>query len=132
MTKEQLHQAYLNTSFKVLTNPSSIIKINSVVPELNHLDRWVFLSAWNPMSKGLSLEENRKRNQNLEEDVKRLGLQYIPGIGISEDEQWSEESFLIANCSQEKANGLAVKYKQLAFVFGKKGEVAKLVYTTFL
>lgn len=131
MTPEELHQAYLNTSFKVLSNPICTIKINSFVPELNYLDQWAFLTGWNPSPEVLSLEENRKRNQDLEEDIKRLGLPYIPGIGISEDEQWSEESFLIENCSPEKANALAVKYKQLAFVSGKKGEVARLVYTKF-
>jgi hypothetical protein len=131
MTQLELHQAFLNTSFKVLTHPNCTIKINALVPELSDLNSWAFLTAWNPSPEVLSLEENRQRNQNLEEDLKELGLTYIQGLGISEDEQWSEESFLIENCSLEKANKLAVKYKQLAFVSGKKDEVAKLIYTIF-
>ena len=67
----------------------------------------------------------------MEEDLKKLGRTYIQGLGISEDEQWSEESFLIENCSLEKANELALKYKQLAFVTGAKDEIAKLIYTIF-
>ena len=131
MTQQELHQAFLNTSFQVLTNPHCTIKINALVPELSALNSWAFLTAWNPSPEVLSLEENRKRNQNLEEDLKELGLTHIQGLGISADEQWSEESFLIENCSLEKANELAVKFKQLAFVTGKKDEVAKLIYTIF-
>lgn len=131
MTQQELHQAFLNTSFQVLTNPNCTIKINALVPELSDLNSWAFLTAWNPSPEVLSLEENRKRNQNLEEDLKELGLTHIQVLGISADEQWSEESFLIENCSLEKANELAVKYKQLAFVSGKKDEVAQLIYTIF-
>jgi Protein of unknown function (DUF3293) len=131
MTQQELHQAFLNTSFKVFIDPHCTIKINALVPELSDLNSWAFLTAWNPSPEVLRLDENRKRNQNLEEDLKELGLRYIQGLGISEDEQWSEESFLIENCSLEKANELAVKYKQLAFVTGKKDEVAKLIYTIF-
>ena len=131
MTPEQLHQSFLNTSFKVLAKPAFTIKIAALVPEVQQLNSWVFITAWNPSPKILSLEENRNRNQNLKEEIISFGLKYCHGIGISADEQWSEESFFIENISLDKANEWAVKYGQLAFVYGEKSEKSQLVYTIF-
>ena len=131
MTTEQIHQAFLNTSFEVLTKPAFTIKIDALVPEVQQLNSWAFITAWNPLPVILFLEENRNRNQNLEEEINSLGLKYCHGIGISADEQWSKESFFIENISLDKANEWAVKYGQLAFIYGKKSEKAKLVYTIF-
>ncbi len=129
MTTEQLHQAFLNTSFKVVAKTEFTIKIDIVIPEVQDLNSWAFITAWNPSPEILSIEENRIRNKNLEEDIIKVGLKYYSGIGISEDEQWSEESFFIENISQDKANEWAAKYNQLAYVFGYKNEKANLIYT---
>lgn len=58
-----------------------------------------------------------------------MDLKYHLGVGISEDEKWEEDSFLIENCTEEKANELAIKYRQLAFVWGVKNKHVSLVYT---
>lgn len=129
MTIDEIHQAFSNTTFKVLSIPNIDIKINTTIKELNHLSSWAFITAWNPNPEVLSLEENNNRNQKLMDDINNLGLKSIPGIGVSEDEQWSEDSFLIECISLEIANQLAAKYNQLAFVFGKVNEVASLIYT---
>ena len=131
MTPKQTHQAFLNTSFKVLAKPKFTIKINALVPEAQPFNTWAFITAWNPLPVILSLEENRNRNQNLEDNIIKFGLKYSIGIGISEDEQWSEESFFIENISLDKVNEWAVKYGQLAFIYGEKSEKVKLVYTIF-
>lgn len=129
MTSDQLHQAFLHTSFKVLAKKEFIIKIDTIIPEVQGLNSWAFITAWNPSPEILTLKENLYRNQNLENDIIQLGLKYISGIGISEDEQWSEESFFVENISFKDANQLALKYSQLAFVFGKKNDAATLIYT---
>jgi len=129
MTTEQLQQAFLNTSYKVVAKTEFTIKIDTIIPEVQNLNSWAFITAWNPLPEILSIEENRIRNKNLEEDIIKVGLKYYKGIGISEDEQWSEESFFIENISQDKANEWAEKYNQLAYVFGYKNEKANLIYT---
>lgn len=128
MTNQQIHQAFLSTTYKVL-NPVIDIKINSKITALNHLNSWAFITAWNPLPEVLPLEANKDRSHQLAQDIKNLGLQYSHGIGVSEDEEWSEESFFIENITLEKANELAVKYGQLAFVWGEKNGIATLVYT---
>ena len=69
MTKEETHQAFLNTTYKVKGNYNFDIKINSLVENANHLDSYAFITAWNPLPVILSLEENRKRNQKLENEL---------------------------------------------------------------
>jgi Protein of unknown function (DUF3293) len=131
MTNLEIHQAYLNTSFKVLFNQDVTIKINTFIQEIQYLHSWAFITAWNPYPEVLTLEENRKRNKNLELDSIKNNLVFSQGIGISEDGLWCEESLFIENISFEKANEWASKYKQKAFVFGLKNENAKLIYTIF-
>jgi hypothetical protein len=129
MMNEEIHQAFLNTTFRIFSVPVIDIKINKITPELNHLNYWAFLTAWNPLPEILSEAENKRRNLELEEDFKALDLIYHQGIGISEDGNWQEDSFFIENCSEEKANELAEKYGQLAFVWGGKNKDASLIYT---
>lgn len=128
MTNEETHQAFLETVYTVFNNPNFDIRINEIVKEKNSVDSWAFITAWNPLPKIESLEENRQRNNKLENDIKQLGLVYMNGLGVSKDGLWSEESFFIENISLDKAKELAVKYGQLAFVFGTKNYKATLVY----
>lgn len=75
------------------------------------------------------MESNKFRNIELKKDIEKLALIYVDGLGISNDGKWSEDSFFIENISIEKANELAKKYGQLAFVFGYKNNNAALTYT---
>jgi hypothetical protein len=125
----ELHHAFLNTTYRVLQSPFIDIKINQANAEFDKLENWAFITAWNPSPDILSLEENQNRNKQLEQDIKQLGLKYSLGRGLSEDGNWSEESFFIENIDFEKTNELSAKYGQLAFVHGTRGENATLYYT---
>ena len=125
----KLHQAFINTSYRVLQSRNIDIKINQTYTEFDKLENWAFITAWNPSPEILSLKENQSRNKQLEQDIKQLGLKYSLGIGISEDQKWSEESFFIENIDLNKANELAAKYGQLAFVCGIRNQNAMLYYT---
>jgi hypothetical protein len=123
------HQAFLNTTYRVLQSPFIDIKINQTNAEFNKLKNWAFITAWNPLPDILSLEENQARNRYLAQDLKQLYLKYSVGVGISEDKKWSEESLFIENIDLVTANQLAKKYGQLAFVYGQNGSIAILYYT---
>ncbi|MBX9886536.1 MAG: DUF3293 domain-containing protein [Flavobacteriaceae bacterium] len=127
----ELYQAFLNTTYRVLQSPFIDININQANAELSNLQNWAFITAWNPLPAILPLEENQVRNQQLQMNIEQLGLKYSLGVGISEDEKWSEESFFIENINLDKANEIACKYGQLAFVFGGSGQYAMLYYTKF-
>lgn len=127
----QHHDAFLNTTYRVFQSPTFDIKINQHQEACNKLENWAFITAWNPLPDILSIEENQSRNKKLQQDLDILELKYNPAIGISVDGNWSEESFFIENCGLNKANELAAKYGQLAFVFGENGQRATLHYTAF-
>lgn len=129
MTFEETHQAFLNTTYSVKGNYNFDIKVNCIIDKANHLDSFAFITAWNPLPEILSFEENQNRNIELKKDVENLNLKCVDGIGVSDDGKWSEESYFIENISLEKANELAKKYGQLAFIFGYKNNKAGLVYT---
>lgn len=136
MTKQELHQAFLETTFRVLKSNTFDDNIDLHINQYNkeiwkvapHIKTWAFITAFNPSPITFSLEENLIRNNELANDLNLLNLSYHPAIGISKDEKWSEESFFIENISQENAFELAKKYGQLAFVFGKSNQIAQLIY----
>jgi hypothetical protein len=135
MTKEEIHQAFIETNFIVFISKekSTILKVNQTAEDLEllfpELESWCFITAFNPLPDILELEENQKRNKQLEHDIQNLGFEYLNGKGVSADDNWSEESFLIKDINIETTNQLAIKYGQLAFLFGKKRRAAALFYT---
>jgi len=136
MTKQELHQAFIETTFRVLKSDIFVSNIDLHIDEINneiniaapHIKEWAFISAFNPSPTVFSLEENLIRNQQLSDDLKALNVIFHPAIGISKDEKWSEESFFIENIAQDNAFELAAKYGQLAFVYGKAKEKTQLIY----
>lgn len=71
-----LHPAFLNTSFRVITKPTFAIKIDILVPEVQHLSSWAFITAWNPSPEVFTLEENHKRNASLADAIADMELLY--------------------------------------------------------
>lgn len=76
------------------------------------------ITAHNPGAKKAQSDENAKANKELEEDLKKIGLEYekIKGKfnGIEED------SFLVKNAKLSILKNLAKKYKQHSIVWDSK------------
>ena len=53
--------------------------MNALLKNIGH-DCAAFITAWNPMSQPLSLEENRNRQQSLLDEVSDRGLTALQGI----------------------------------------------------
>ena len=81
MTKEEIHQAFIETNFIVIISQenSIILKVNHKAEDLEHqfpeLESWCFITAFNPLPEILELEENQKRNKQLEHDIQNLGFE---------------------------------------------------------
>lgn len=112
-------------------NPIKIGQINKDVENL--LDQhkvvwWCFITAWNPLSVELSLQENQKRNDQLKLDLSSYII--LKGEGRDPNGNWQpERSFLVLGISRKDAVNLAVKYNQAAIIFGEKGMPAELLDT---
>lgn len=73
MNTKELIQAYKATCYSIL-NPKIDIYLEKENEALKSflkeqsLDSWCFITAWNPFSKALSIEENTALNKKLEAD----------------------------------------------------------------
>ena len=135
MSKETYNESFINTIFKVILSSSEFYEIrvgqeNVLVDlKLSGVSSWAYITAWNPLPKTYTLEENRMRDQSLRADLDTLSLEYIEGIGEALDGLWHEESLFIKNISKEQAESLAYKYGQVAYLFANGNEKTELVYT---
>jgi len=134
MDKNQLEQAFLETNYiaEIDANPI-VLKIGEIPKDLiqrfPQIKTWAFITAWNPLPEILTKPQNDIRNHQLKIQLKEAGFIFYPGVGISKNEDWSEDSFFIANIELETANHISIKYGQLAFLYGDEIKGNQLIFT---
>lgn len=130
-----LRRAYLNTDYEIeIGERVLVIKIGNGHEELDaylmahEVDYWAFLTAANPASQLLSNAENQKRNEELEQQLKKIAAETLPGFGRDPKGKWpGEPSFLVLGMRVDLAVELGKRFGQLAIVCGRVGEVATLM-----
>ena len=105
-TPESLRIAYLRTVVTVEGWPAA-----EVVSEIGTF--WV-LTAWNPGSESFSDTENAERHQALCACLDELGHPWLPALGTSPDESWSEDSVAVPGLGRRRARELGHKFGQVA------------------
>lgn len=96
--------------------------------EASHKKKAAFITAYNPGSMELSNEENKERNQRLEEKIQALHLDYIHGEGKCDDDEWlGEESFLVFGINQKEAIQLGKEFGQNAIVWIPENSIPELL-----
>jgi hypothetical protein len=86
----------------------------------------ILLTAWNPMSRPVSSEENAARHAGLSARVRESGFPFVDAVGRSPDGEWSEASLLIAGVDVSDANRLARHFEQAGYVWINRDEPASL------
>jgi len=131
---QSLLNAYSSASYHVYTKPAFIIKINQYSADLeslyvlHHKNTAAFITAFNPYSQALDLNENHKRNDSLKEAIELLELSYTKGDGrCGENNEVGEESFLIIGISKEQSIQLGTESEQNAIVFCDKDAIPQLL-----
>lgn len=129
-----LLKAYFDTSYETNETPKFKILIGQINEELNtylakeNLSSWAFITAENPHSTNLPMEENEYRNSQLEKIIQKQSYMYIKGKGIPKDKNWNpENSYLVMNMSKAKAKELCTKFEQNAFIFGEIDKAPELI-----
>lgn len=130
-----LWQAYRSTRFEASTPTGLVvIRIDQIHPQLDKIlvelegEEWAFITAWNPLSSALPLDENRLRNREMESFLRSREYRFYPGRGIPADSGWEpEESFLVIALSRESAVGIGRRFGQNAVVWGTRGGAAVLL-----
>jgi hypothetical protein len=133
MDSTQIEKAFLETNYIVQIENPIVLKIGEIPKQLLQnfplLKNWAFITAWNPLPDILSQSENDFRNNQLQVQLKEDGFIFHSGIGISKNEDWSEDSFFIENIDFETANAISIKYGQLAFLYGDCINGNQLIFT---
>lgn len=131
---DDLIQAYLETEYRVLSDPPITIRIGVKNRSLDDLlleentSSAAFITAWNPFSQLLSDQENACLQRSLFADLRALGLIVIEGVGIHPAGVWpGEPSYLILGMARDVAIELGRRYQQNAIVFHEAGEASDLV-----
>lgn len=92
----------------------------------SQLEKWMqqsgltglaIITACNPGSVPLEEAENRRRNTELEQEIKALGRHFGPALNQSADGEWPEPGFWIANISLDEAIALGRQFGQAAVVW---------------
>ena len=134
MDSNQIEQAFLETNYiaEIENNPI-VLKIGEtpeiLIQRFPKIKTWAFITAWNPLPDILTKSENDIRNNQLKVQLKEEGFIFYPGVGISKNEVWSEESFFIENIELETANEISLKFGQLAFLYGDGAKGNQLIFT---
>jgi hypothetical protein len=135
MIDPDLLRAYKKTRF-VVRAPEGEIVLR--VGERNlHLDALMakfsavssaFVTAWNPGSVSLSVDENQNRQTTLTVEVEKAGYVSFCGEGVGQDQTWAPEaSVLIVGILRGDAQRLGMRFGQVAIVFAERGRALELL-----
>mgnify|MGYP001393807063 CR=1 FL=1 len=96
---------------------------------------WALITAWNPNSVPLDVQENQSRNKKLLESIQHFTIHFAFGISPDFDKHkalslqktdWPpEESFLILGISRKTALSLGKIWEQNAILFGEQNGVVE-------
>ncbi len=139
MPKDELEKHYLETTYSVFIDQDKYdIQVGEPVPAvINKLlenekeSSAVIVTAWNPRSELLSLQENQARNTKLKSKFKMHTIFDALGQGDDLSEQlWqAEESFFIIGLNKTDADKIAVEYGQYAYVWLENTKPVSLIFT---
>ncbi|HXG83255.1 MAG TPA: DUF3293 domain-containing protein [Pyrinomonadaceae bacterium] len=134
--KTEFETAYLQTNYVVQDGENQIVirigKDNSVLQEL--LRRYgayncAFITAYNPFSKKLAVQENQSRQSELLNYLRQKHFRFLEGYGESQSNDWEPEpSAFIFDIGLNDAIAIGKRFEQNAFVFGKAESTPQLVW----
>jgi len=129
-----LISAYELTNFHVQATPDFTLNVGKFSEDLknifrqNSLGSATFITAWNPLSKQLSDEENRFRNDMLKKELITRSLNFLDGFGQDPAGKWAgENSFLVLGISLEAAKKLGDQFEQNAIVWSDSDAIPQLI-----
>jgi Protein of unknown function (DUF3293) len=106
VSNEALFQAYEETTIEIFQSENQLKDLG--------WNEYFVITAWNPFSEPLSLDENRHRNSELEKDLMGLRAELLKAIGRSKNWKWFEESFAVRDINLSEIVQMAMKYQQNA------------------
>ncbi len=136
--RARLKSLYLKAAYEVQyphSASSFCIEVGTNHPQLDEYlaptESWMFMTAYEPMGQKYSTRRNRLAQQRLlrEADKKEKKLWTGLGYDLRSDADWEEPSALIFPVTKTEAFDWAHRYRQLAILFGSRGQKAQLLFT---
>ena len=121
----ELVEAYNRTQYLMQTENGEIVlriggpsKAIAELIEAAAADGGVYITAENPFSQPLTVDENKDRQDRLREDLAVLGALVIDGAGQGGDPSWpAETSYPAIGITRDQACELDIKCEQNAIVW---------------
>lgn len=105
MNSNNIPEWYYTTEFEVPIKPNK------------YPDKFMILTAWNPLNQQLSKEENISRNKVLEKELKE-NFSFVYEVNGFDPKTKHKEDGFMANCSDiEEACDYGLKYQQDAIYY---------------
>ena len=131
--EKDLTAAFLETSYIAYLDTEIVLKVgqlpDTIVQNYPHIKSWAFITAWNPLPERLDAAQNKQRNDDLRAHLVQAAYVFHPGVGVSKDKDWSEDSFFIENIELQRANEISKMFGQLAFIYGDCQTGNQLIFT---
>lgn len=135
---DTLVAAYRNTDYRVIsTDAPFALRIGQRSDELARLlvrtgqQGATFITAENPFSQTVTVEENAANQARLQKDLEKLGATVLKGAGEGQEQEWpAEASFLAIGISRAQACDLGRKYRQNAIIWIDAGAIPQLLLLT--
>ena len=133
MISEALLQKYRQTDYIIDDDPPLLVHIGEQNDGLRilfasfNVESAAFITAWNPLGRQFTLDENYDRQIELLEDISSQRLNYFVGRGESQTGDWSEDSYLVLGVSLDDATEIAKRHEQNAFVWIPVSGVPELI-----
>lgn len=136
---DRLKAAYEAAVYRVDEGPRGpfTIRCGELSPDADAIvsaagaESWSYITAANPGSVPLTAADNAARMNRLETILGRRGLAFYRGTGGAGDASWiPEASLLVIGLDEPAALALAREFGQLAIVTGRRGEAARLAWTS--
>lgn len=132
---ELLAEAYRRTEFRVSDRGWEFVLRHgehSTALEACHaafrVSGSAYITAWNPGSESMSLEENEAAQARLEAELTALNYLFLRGEGVDPTGSWpGEPSVLVLGISGSVAQRLGLAFGQNAIVVAGKDAVARVV-----
>jgi hypothetical protein len=96
----------------------------------NHAGSYAYLTAFNPQSTTLSMDENNQRHLQLCKEITQRGFTYLTGKAIPDAGEWEPETCVFAfDMPRATVLELCQAYAQDGAVVGELGSAPKLMFT---
>lgn len=126
----ELALAYLRADYFVaLGRREWRFRIGDPVPDIEDVlqgARYLFITAWNPLSQDIGLDDNIELDQQLQVRLQQAGFQHHSALGGDSVGDHREHGWLVLDLPVPTADLLAREFRQAGVVYWQRGEPVRL------